>query len=133
MPLLTACPMSYAANVPEHLVESAIILDQLGGKGFMFMTGSEKPMLSGRSKESPNPYVQVMLGGHEAGWEKLRVTLMPNDYYKMEFFKGLMAFDEANIITETLEDVDAESLQEFFTEVTGLDTVMPVIRFAPRG
>lgn len=125
--------MSYAANAPEHLVEGAIILDQLGGKGFMFMTGSTKPMVSGRSKESPNPFAQVMLGEHEAGWEKLRVTLMPSDYYKMEFYKGLRAYDEADIVTHTIEDVDAESLQEFFTEVTGMVTVMPTIRFGSRG
>lgn len=133
MPLLTADPMSFAANAPEHLMEGAIILDQLGGNAFMFMTGSKKPVVSGRSEKSPNPFASVMLGEHEAGWEKLRVTLMPNDYYKMEFYKGLMDFDEAGFITHTIEDVDAESLQEFFTEVTGLDTVMPVIRFAPRG
>ena len=130
MPLLTPCLMSFAAKAPEHLMEGAIILDQLGGNAFMFMTGSSKPMVRGRSQDNPNPFAQVMIGEHEAGWEKLRVTLMPNDTYKMEFFKGLLAVEEADITTETFEDVDAESLQEIFTEVTGMDTVMPVIRAA---
>ena len=67
--------MSFAANAPEHLMEGAIILDQLGGSAFMFMMGPFKPLVSGRSQASPNPFVQVMLGGHEAGWEKLRVTI----------------------------------------------------------
>lgn len=122
--------MSFAANAPENLMEGAIILDQLGGNAFMFMTGSTKPVVAGRSQERPNPFAQVMIGEHEAGWEKLRVTLMPNDYYKMEFFKNLMADELADIVTDTYEDVDAESLQDIFTEVTGMDTVMPVIRAA---
>lgn len=122
--------MSFAAKAPEHLMEGAIILDQLGGQEFMLMTGSTKPVVAGRSEDRPNPFAQVMLGQHEAGWEKLRVTLMPNDYYTMEFFKGLAAADEADIVTETYENVDAESLREIFTEVTGMDTVMPSIRHA---
>jgi hypothetical protein len=111
-------------------MEGAIILDQLGGNEFMLMTGSTRPVVCGRSQDHPNPFAQVIIGEHEAGWEKLRVTLMPNDCYKMEFFKGLLAADEADITTETFEDVDAESLAEIFTQVTGMDTVMPVIRHA---
>ena len=56
--------------------------------------------------------------------------MLPNDYYRMEFFKHLSAVKASDIITHTVENADAESLRKIFTEVTGMDTVVPVIRRA---
>lgn len=86
------------------------ILEQLGGRRFQVMTGSnnfmgDKDSLSFRVPAKKANYVKI--------------TLMPNDTYKMEFKKiwGMKVKD-----IKSFEDVYCDQLQELFTEVTEMYT-----------
>lgn len=106
------------------------LLEQLGGRQFLIMTGSHTLVAHEGSKEYPEPTLQMIIGTHEAGWHKLRITLQENDLYKMEFWKRtgleMMLAQEAGTLdpndTREFTHVYADMLQQIFTEVTGMYT-----------
>jgi hypothetical protein len=106
------------------------ILEQLGGRRFLAMTGSHSLVGHEGSNEYPEPTLQMIIGTHEAGWHKLRITLQSNDLYKVEFWKKtgleMLLAQEANTLdpndTREFTDVYFDQLQEIFTKVTGMYT-----------
>lgn len=103
-----------------------IILQQLGGKRFIVMTGSKN---LGYSSKDDN-YLSMHLTKNKIRAKYLKITLMPNDTYTMVFsttkktkVHGFVV-DETHVILKTIENVYCDQLQEIFTEVTGLYTYL---------
>lgn len=119
-----------ATEAATTMPRASAILEQLGGHHFRIMTGVKQVLLSEGTKDDPNPTIQMVLGEHEAGWHKLRVTLCDNDLYKMEFWKKtgleMLLAQEAGTLdpndTREFTHVYADQLQAIFTEVTGMYT-----------
>lgn len=92
------------------------ILEQLGGSMFLVMTGA-KHLLHGEHElqfHLPKKYNHI---------NAVRIELLPNDSYKVDFYnirkRGL------NIDTiASHENVPAESLRGLFTSTTGLDCTL---------
>ena len=93
-----------------------IILQQLGGNKFIAMTGAKSFLGSEDSLSFTLPR-----GFANKGINKVRITLLSNDLYKVEFMK----FNGRKMSIDTVsefEDVYADQLRDLFTKVTGLDT-----------
>jgi len=90
------------------------ILNQLGGKMFIAMTGTKN--LSGDEKS-----LQMKLIPNKSSAKYLTITLNSMDTYKMEFTK----ISKGQLVTVTeLDNIYNDQLQEIFTSVTGLYTKM---------
>ena len=114
---------------PGRVVEEAvIILEQLGGKGFLLMTGASNLFAAGRSSSNPNPWLRMNLPRNQSGANRLKITLLPSDTYEVEFYHQQLAGVEA-IITRKKHYVNlyAEDLPEVFRSVTGFETRLPTI------
>lgn len=94
------------------LTVASIILQQLGGNTFRMMTGA-KDFVGGEN------YLFFSIPPNQSKARKLRITLMPSDTYRMEFFRLMSAEPVAEL---THDDVYCDSLQEIFTRITGLYT-----------
>lgn len=90
------------------------ILEQLGGRRFVVMTGSKDFVGSNNS-------LTMRLTKNKSGANKLRITLTPADTYTMEFMKFSPKHLTVTTVT-TREGVYCDNLQEVFTDVTGLYT-----------
>jgi len=103
--------------------EAYTILLQLGGRRFLAFTGSNNLMAAGHSEYNPYPWLRMDLVENNAGVNRLKISLMPNDLYKMEFYHHRLVGAES-IITQakTFENVYFDVLQAIFTDVTGLYT-----------
>lgn len=90
------------------------ILDQLGGRRFIAMTGAKNFVGSETSLSMTLP------GSLTKGRiNKLRITLTPDDLYTVEAF----VFRKYELIPKgTTEGVYTDSLRGVFTAMTGLDT-----------
>lgn len=109
-----------------------IILQQLGGRQFLVMTGSKNLLYC--SKE--NNFLSMHLTRNKIGAQYLKIILTPMDVYRMEFskverkyetighgtYKKRFCIDEKLVIIKTIEPVYDDQLQSVFTEVTGLYT-----------
>jgi hypothetical protein len=71
---------------PEIVEEAYTILSQLGGRRFLVMTGADKLMAAGRTTSNPNPWLRMDLRDNKAQVNRLKITLMPTDTYKVEFY-----------------------------------------------
>ena len=71
---------------PEVVEEAYTILSQLGGRRFLVMTGADKLMAAGRTARNPNPWLRIDLRRNPARMNRLKITLMPTDTYKVEFY-----------------------------------------------
>lgn len=93
-----------------------IILQQLGGRRFLVMTGA-KNLLNG------GDYVQfdVQAGLVKGKANKVRVTLDQDDTYTVTTMKYSRKTLTCSTVSE-LSGVYCDMLQEVFTSVTGLDT-----------
>jgi len=89
------------------------ILNQLGGRKFMAMTGS-KNLVGGRN------FLQMHLTTNKAKAKYLKIELTPMDTYTMTFSSLDKNFNL--IIKAEYENVYCDQLQTIFTEVTGLYT-----------
>ncbi len=89
------------------------ILNQLGGRKFLVMTGSKNLMGDTNS-------LQMHLTTNKAKAKYLRIELTPADTYTMVF--SSFTRDYQQIIKEEVKNVYADQLQSIFTKVTGLDT-----------
>lgn len=90
------------------------ILQQLGGRRFIAMTGSKNMTAhkDGLSFRLPSNFAR-------GGINYVKITLTPADLYHLEFCKVRKL--EYRVI-ETEDGVYAEDLQRMFTHATGLDT-----------
>jgi hypothetical protein len=91
------------------------ILNQLGANRFismtgakMFVGGSDMLMFSLPARSTKN------------GINKVRITLLPNDTYKIEFMK-IRGTSPIKMVSET-SGVYADTLRQIFTNETGLYT-----------
>jgi hypothetical protein len=100
-----------------------VILDQLGGKMFIRMTGV-KYLIAGHSKVTDSDdlyaYLQMTLPKNQSKANKLIVQYKANDLYDMSFLKVSKNLQVKTI--EKIEDCYCEDLQSVFTEITGLYT-----------
>lgn len=93
-----------------------IILQQLGGNKFIAMTGAKSFLGSENSLSFTLPR-----GFANKGINKVRITLLPTDLYKVEFLK----FNGRKLSIDTVsehEGVYSDQLRSLFTKETGLDT-----------
>lgn len=88
------------------------ILEQLGGKRFIIMTGA-KNLGAGEN------YLSFKIGRNPKGVTHVKITLTPMDLYDMEFFKVRgTSFKKVSEI----DGVYFDQLQDIFTDRTGLYT-----------
>ena len=87
------------------------ILAQLGGRKFLAMTGA--------NALAWHPSALSFHFPHNKGVNYCKITLTPMDTYDLEF--GAIR-KHVYTVRKTIEGVYHDSLQEVFTEVTGLDT-----------
>jgi hypothetical protein len=96
---------------------AATIIEQLGGRKFIAMTGSKNFMTS--KDDEGNNGLLMQLTRNQSGASYLRITLNSMDLYKMEFIKSR----GMNLTTvKEFDGVYDDMLQKIFTEVTGLYT-----------
>ena len=116
--------MSPIPTPPLPFVEEVyIILLQLGGRRFLAMTGAHNLMAAGRTAGNPNPWLRMDLRRNQAQVNRLKISLMPNDTYTVEFYRQVLVEWEPVVSNrKTFELVYAEDLQCLFTEVTGYKT-----------
>lgn len=91
------------------------ILDQLGGRRFVVMTGS-KEFIGGK-----NELIFKLARGVKNKAQKCRITLTAMDDYTVEFLKWNrreMDFD----VVSTHQGIYCDMLEDLFTEETGLYT-----------
>jgi hypothetical protein len=107
--------------------EAATILEQLGGRGFLRMTGAHNLFAAGVTQHSPYASLRMNLQRNQACVNRLRITLIV-DEYKMDFYHQELV-DWVPVITnqQIFEMVQAEDLARIFREVTGYETRLPVI------
>ncbi len=98
------------------------ILQQLGGKTFIAMTGARHLMSTGQGLtfRLPSNFAK-------GGINLVTITLDPSDTYTVTFQKA-RGLDVAKISTHA--DVYAEDLQRLFTKTTGLDVSLGTVHRA---
>lgn len=105
----------------------AIILEQLGGRRFIVMTGS-KDFIGDKDT------LRMSLARNSSGANRLEITLNGMDLYDMRFYRRaggkfnpktyeFTPIKEKDI--KVYHDVWCDQLEELFREVTGLETRMP--------
>lgn len=97
------------------------ILSQLGGRRFVFMTGSTN-FMNVRGEDA----LIMRLAPNKSGAEYLKIKLTFMDDYTMTFVKENMETNRLETVVEK-ERIYCDQLEEMFTEVTGLETKMPQI------
>jgi hypothetical protein len=98
------------------------ILAQLGGNRFIAMTGAKDLLGS-------DNYLIFSIGSNPSKANKVKITLMPSDTYKMEFYyystpKMTKAGEIIGglILIANFNDVYADNLRDIFTSVTKMHT-----------
>lgn len=93
---------------------AATILEQLGGRKFLVMTGAKNllSLESGLQLKLPSNFAKD-------GINVVRITLTPEDEYNVEFGK-LRGLNYRTL--KTIPGVYWDMLKETFTHYTGLDT-----------
>jgi hypothetical protein len=102
----------------ENKQIAAVILEQLGGRRFITMTGASS-FSSGESQ------LTFRIPKAKNGIGAVKITLTPMDVYKMEFVAWRGTFEGGDRRVEvvvTLDDIYFDSLQDAFTRETGLAT-----------
>ena len=120
-------PAAAPAPAPVDLSVAEEILRQLGGQGFLKMTGARRPAGDARSLK-----IKLPARFAKDRINLVHVTLDPTDTYTMRFGElgpaPLHRYREVAVVG----DVHGEDLQRVFTEHTGLDTRLPVVLRGPR-
>ena len=101
-------------SLKESSFDHQVVLQQLGGRKFMAMTGAKNLTFS---KEDSS--LSMKIGRNSAGVNHLKITLEPDDTYTIYF--GRIRNLNYKVI-RTVKGVYAEALQDVFTEVTGMYT-----------
>ena len=90
------------------------LLQQLGGRKFMAMTGAKDLVVSREEK-----WVGFKIGRNSKGINYVKIYYKPDDTYTMEFGR----FRKFNYkVINSISGVYAEALQDVFTEYTGMYT-----------
>lgn len=92
------------------------ILNQLGGKHFMLMTGAQVVKTTENS-------IEVSVGRNAAKINRFAVTLRGDDTYNIDFVYQSMNHKTFSITRKTikhLEMIYADQLQDIFEETTGM-------------
>jgi hypothetical protein len=98
------------------------ILNQLGGRKFLVMTGSKNLFFDNNEN---GVSLRMDLTRNNANVNRLKITLNANDTYTMEFYKMVINrknFEIKISNEERIENVYNEMLQSVFTDKTGLLT-----------
>lgn len=100
------------------------ILNQLGGRRFIAMTGAKNLTSDGNALIFRLPSTRDYV---KEGINVVKITLTADDDYTVEFsrMRGLK-FDRLH----TVDGVYCDMLQDIFTSYTGLDTTIGAIRRA---
>ena len=114
--------MAQSKRVEKHLskmkeeydFEANTLLQQLGGGKFIAMTGAKNLMVDQKEKS-----LHMRIGKNSKGINHVKITLMPDDTYKMDFGR-IRKLDYK--VVRSVTGVYAEALRDVFTEVTGLYT-----------
>lgn len=106
--------MNAINSTPDTTLVARTILEQLGGRKFMAMTGARAFV------GSPDALSFRLPGNAKRGINRIRVTLTDRDDYRMEFctVRGAAICE----IIETTDGIYCDKLQSVFTAVTGLHT-----------
>lgn len=102
---------------------ASVILDQLGGPGFVMMTGAKNFISDGNT-------LRMTLPRNASKANRLYITLTQMDDYTMRFFRHTNGritrtgrwIDAKDTDIEVVDGVFCDTLQENFTRVTGLAT-----------
>ncbi len=97
----------------------AEILRQLGANKFLAMTGAKNLTVACERFD-----LRMDLPRNSGNVNRLEIKLLPDDTYKMRFYKKMMKnYVDLVIKNESVyEGVYCDQLQEIFTSVTGMDT-----------
>jgi len=102
------------------------IIDQLGGKRFMMMTGCKNFIYQGITEDNNNVWVRMDVPRNSGNINRFKVTYnRGTDSYELEFYQqrfNRKTFEYEVKNKKEFFDVYAEQLQTFFTGVTGLYT-----------
>ena len=89
------------------------IIQQLGGRRFMAMTGTRRFLVTGDG-------IQFRIGrGAQHGITLVTIALTPADTYRVRFYRTRGV---TSTLVEELTDVYCDGLRAAFTRVTGFDT-----------
>lgn len=102
---------------------ATVILDQLGGPGFIMMTGAKGFIADGNT-------LRMTLPRNLSGANRLYITLTPMDDYTMRFIRHTndrvtrtgRYIEAKDTDVKVIEGVYCDTLQDNFTSVTGLAT-----------
>lgn len=95
------------------------ILEQLGGRKFLTMTGSYNLQFSSTEKN----YLSMHLRPNRLGAKYLKITLTAMDDYTLTFSKMVgKGLSEKHVIIKEIPGVYCDQLEEIFTRETGLYT-----------
>lgn len=99
---------------------SSTILQQLGGRRFISMTGAKNFLGDEKSLMFSLPSTRHFV---KDGINKVRITLDPRDTYRIEFMKigKRKGIPHVDVVKEA-EGIYHDVLQEVFTRHTGLTT-----------
>ena len=111
--------MAQSKRVEKHLskmkeeydFDANTLLQQLGGGKFIAMTGAKNLMVDQKEKS-----LHMRIGKNSKGINHVKITLMPDDTYKMDFGR-IRKLDYK--VVRSVTGVYAEALRDVFTEVTG--------------
>jgi hypothetical protein len=114
--------------ITEAKQAAAEILEQLGGRRFMAMTGAKNLVYS----EADGNWLSMHIPRNKSGAKYLKIVLNGMDVYTMIFSKTVKKYetlggrkfciDEKQVIVRSIGGVYCDQLQKLFTEVTGLYT-----------
>ena len=91
------------------------ILQQLGGRRFITMTGT-KHFTAGAN------YLSFQLPPNKSGANAMKIELTPMDVYTVTAYRVNLRAREPYRDIEKREDVYCDTLQQVFTSITGLET-----------
>jgi len=108
-------------SLREDLDVANTILQQLGGRKFIAMTGA-KDLMGGPD------FLAFRVGANPKRVNKVRITLNAHDYYDVEFFH--LRNMKATLLSR-VEDVSVDMLRDVFTQNTGLYTSLGTMGRTP--
>lgn len=88
------------------------ILEQLGGRLFLMLTGSTGLVDSGRG-------LQLKIGSNAKRVTHMRIDLADDDTYSIKFYRVTKRGLDITVLSE-MEMINAEQLKDIFEEATGL-------------
>ena len=100
---------------------AAAMLNQLGGRGFIVMTGAKDFFMC-------NDFFRFKIGKNAAGINTVTLGLRDDDTYYMKFERVSVSkktFEVKKILKKEYDGIYCDQLGEFFREATELETKVP--------